>query len=378
MKYLKSKVERIIKNIKDNGDFPNENNHLDYKVTMNLSESKKPHEMFLMNFAKDIISFANSDGGIVLLGIKENKALGIYEDNGLDSSVIEILDKIDLNDVSQAIEKIVKTTILVDLQKFKISTRTYYYILIEKSNQVIVPVLDAKESKIYKGNIYYRMSGKNEQANKSTSDFNRFLQLKANEKSKEFMEIWSKLMPEMFEINPREVLILNPLQNKVYGFNGKDNILSETDVEIDKNDDGVFNIILNAISAGEIGKITTNEGKPLYKIVGEIVNDKDRVSLSNIEVAVKSKTNYKFNNVQLKQVIAYLGWVSNANFKINDPDLSVLCEGFSEYIWLETVDSIKGSKKITFSTEAVNPIVVIINNSQLHQDVFKKDLVSQL
>ncbi|WP_305842355.1 hypothetical protein [Photobacterium leiognathi] len=164
-----------------------------------------------------------------------------------------------MNDVSQAIEKIIKTTIMLDLQKFKISTRTFYYILIEKSNQVIIPILDAKDCKIYKGNIYYRMSGKNEQANKSTTDFNRFLQLKANEKSKEFMEIWSKLMPEMFEINPREVLILNPLQNKVYGFNGKDNILSKTDVEIDKNDDGVFNIILNAISAGEIGKITTNE-----------------------------------------------------------------------------------------------------------------------
>ncbi|CAK8713548.1 hypothetical protein GKODMF_05125 [Candidatus Electrothrix gigas] len=36
------------------------------------------------------------------------------------------------------------------------------------------------------------------------------------------MEIWSKLLPEMVDINPREVLILNPLQNKVYGFNGKE------------------------------------------------------------------------------------------------------------------------------------------------------------
>ena len=42
------------------------------------------------------------------------------------------------------------------------------------------------------------------------------------EKSKEFMEIWSKLLPEMVDINPREVLILNPMQNKVYGFNSKD------------------------------------------------------------------------------------------------------------------------------------------------------------
>ena len=66
------------------------------------------------------------------------------------------------------------------------------------------------------------------------------------------MEIWSKLLPEMVDINPREVLILNPIQNKVYGFNSKDNILSGSDVEIDKSQNGVFNIILNAISAGEM------------------------------------------------------------------------------------------------------------------------------
>lgn len=33
------------------------------------------------------------------------------------------------------------------------------------------------------------------------------------------MEIWSKLLPEMFDINPREVLILNPKNNTVYGYN---------------------------------------------------------------------------------------------------------------------------------------------------------------
>ena len=66
----------------------------------------------------------------------------------------------------------------------------------------------------------------------------------------------------MFDINPREVLIINPKNNKIYGFNGKDNILSSSEIEIDKTNNGVFNIILNAISAGEIGKISDIEGKP--------------------------------------------------------------------------------------------------------------------
>ena len=56
------------------------------------------------------------------------------------------------------------------------------------------------------------------------------------------MEIWSKLFPEMVHINPREVLILNPAQNKVYGFNSKEKTLSGSDIEIDKTQNGVFNI----------------------------------------------------------------------------------------------------------------------------------------
>lgn len=372
MKDLREKVNIIIQNIKDNGQFPNENNSLDYKSNMKISDGRRPHEQLLINFAKDIVSFSNSDGGIIILGIKENKEQAQYRDDGLEKHVIDTLDRIDLNDVSQALEKIFKTTILIDLQKFKISTRTFYYILIAKGNQILIPINDNKEFGLYKGDIYYRTSGKNEKANNNTADFNKFLQSKANEKSKEFMEIWSKLMPEMFDINPREVLILNPTQSKIYGFNGKDNILSETDIEIDREHDGVFNIILNAISAGEIGKITTTEGKPIYKIVGEIVNEKKRVNLSNLEDSVRGIAKYKFTNAQMKQAIAHLGWVTDDKFKINHPDPEVLNDEFSDYIWTETTDSLTGTKKIFLSESAVAPIVEIINSKELHMQVFGK------
>ena len=223
---LNEKVQEIITDLKDNGRFPKENNSIDYKLKLNIASSKTPLENFLLNFAKDILSFSNSDGGILLLGIEE-KSDGTHLDVGLDQQNLDILKQIDLNDVTQKFESIAKVGVSVDLQIFQISTRKFYSLIIEKNNQVLIPVKDFPEYKIVKGAIYYRASSKNEHANKNTTDFNRFLQIKANEKSKEFMEIWSKLLPEMVDINPREVLIINPAQHKIYGFNSKDKILKK-------------------------------------------------------------------------------------------------------------------------------------------------------
>lgn len=375
MQNLKIDVHSIITNLKDNGLFPKENNHIDYKLELKIAASKSDLENFLMNFAKDIISFSNSEGGIILIGIEEDKTSGQHIDVGLNARNIDLLKKIDLNDVTQKFEKITKIGVSIDLQQFQISTRRFYYLLIEKNNQVILPQNDNSELKLLKGAVYYRASGKTEHANRNTSDFNRFLQVKSNERSKEFIEIWSKLLPEMIDINPREVLILNPVQNKVYGFNSKERTLSNSEIEIDRTKKGVFNIILNAISAGEIGKITTNEGKPIYKIVGEVNRSfKEHTNLSNLEVLVKEKANYNFTNLQLKLVLHHLGWVTNAKFPImNPPDRTVKGE-FDKFIWVEIEDMVKGTTKIYFSVEAADEVVPIINDESLHVGLFKRIL----
>jgi len=226
LKELKYKVDCIITDLKDNGVFPKENNLIDYKLSLNINSGKTQLENFLINFAKDVLSFSNGDGGIILIGIKENKVLGTHEDIGLNTLNIDLLGHVDLNEVSQKFEKITKVGVSIDLQLFQISTRKFYYLLIQKQTQILVPTNDFPEYNLVKGSVVYRASSKNELANQLTADLNRFIQIKANEKSKEFMEIWSKLLPEMVDINPREVLILNPMQNRVYGFNSKDNTLS--------------------------------------------------------------------------------------------------------------------------------------------------------
>lgn len=371
---LTQKAELIITDLKDNGRFPKENNGIDYKLKLNIAQAKNPLENFLLNFAKDILSFANSDGGMLLLGINEDSQTGLHTDVGLDTQNLELLKQIDLNDVTQKFEKIAKIGISIDLQIFQISTRKFYFLLIEKSNQVLIPINDFPELKIVKGAIYYRASSKNEHANKSTTDFNRFLQIKANEKSKEFMEIWSKLLPEMIDINPREVLIINPAQHKIYGFNSKDKILSGSDIEIDETQNGVFNIILNAISAGDIGKITTDEGKPIYKIVGEIQTNREHIILNSLEQEVKKKSKFKFTNLHLKKAIYYLGWVNDPNFKVVNPPDGTVIASKSQYIWTESMDLVSNRRKVYFSSDAIEKLAELIDDETKHMELFNKKL----
>ena len=65
LKELREMVAPIIKDIKDHGDFPKENSHIDYKLELKITSSELPIDNFLTNFAKDIISFSNADGGII-------------------------------------------------------------------------------------------------------------------------------------------------------------------------------------------------------------------------------------------------------------------------------------------------------------------------
>lgn len=373
---LKEQISVTIENLKSYGIFPKENNLYDYKTELNFYGSKDWLEVFTRNFAKDIISFSNGDGGIILIGINENRSTGELTDVGLNKENLELLNKVDLNQILQKFQKIAKVDVSIDLQSFQLGTRKFYYLLIEKLNQVIIPINEFLNYNIKKGEVIYRASGKNQIANLTTQGFNQFLHIKANEKNKEFMEIWSKLLPEMVDINPREILLINPKTNKIYGFNGKENILSSSEIEIDQTNNGVFNIILKAISAGEIGKISDIEGKPLYKIVGELKSSapREHISISTLRTETLKKTKFNFSNLQLKVVLKYLGWVIDSGFQVSNPPSDPTIAMFSEFIWLENFDKIKNFHKVVCSEKAINEVLKAINNVDLHEDIFGRRL----
>lgn len=373
LKELKEQISITIDDLKNHGKFPKENNLYDYKMELNFYGLTEPIEIFMRNFTKDILSFSNSNGGILLLGIKEHKKTGALEDIGLDTKNIDLLNQIDLSLICQQFNKVAKTGVDLDLQSFQIGTRNFFYLLVEKQNQIIIPINDFEDYNLRKGEIIYRVSGKNEVANSTTQDFNRFIQIKANEKNKDFMEIWSKLLPEMFDINPREVLILNPKNNTVYGYNSKDNLLSSSEIDIDQTENGIFNIILNAISAGDIGKISNDEGKPIYKIVGELKSKtpRDFIYFSSLFDKIKALSNYNLSSNQLKCVFKYLNWITDETLPIENPDKTKINDEFNQFIWVETLDK---THKIVFSEDAINPSVEAINDNKKHNSIFGKSL----
>lgn len=371
---LKIKAEEIVESIKDKGIYWKENTLIDYKLELNLSEGVNEVIVFLRNFAKDILAFANKEGGMLFLGFNENRDTGEITDVGLKDDNIDVLRAIDLKNLSDQFVKMYDTQINVDIHPFNIATRKFYYVLIEKQGTILIQKNDFLDCNLKKGDVIYRGAGGNIRANDKTSEFNTFIETKVNEKNKEFMQIWSGLLPEVFDINPKEILILNPQQGKVYGYNSKNKVLASTDIEIDNKEDGPINVILNAISAGEIGKISTTEGKPIYKLVGEIVlnneKTKESTSMHSIHEKVRQKSKYKIQNIQLKKVMYYLGWVKDDTFSVKEPKEKDINPDFSDFVWIETIDDLKGSKKVVFSPKAVNPLLEIVEDTTKHTEIF--------
>lgn len=376
---LKNKAKLIIDDFKNNWKLPKENNNIDYKLKLNLFSDKTNIDTFLINLWKDIISFSNWDWWIIFIWFNEDKSTWIIKDEWLDKDNIDFLKKIDLNDLEQQFIKICSSSTSFDLQHFNVWTREFYYLLIEKSNDILVPKNDFKHYKINKWEILYRISWKNEQANKWSSEFNRFIQVKANEKSKEFMQIWSNLLPEMVDINPKEVLIINPLQNKVYGFNNKDYTLSWWNIEIDNKNWNIFNIILDTIKSWDIWKITDNEWKPIYKIVWEITEKwkSEQIQLSSLTNEIQKDITYKITTTHIKQICYYLQWTKNKKFNVvikDESDEKNINEIYNKFIWIENVDILSGSKKVVFSKDAIEELIKIISDKDLHIKVFWKEL----
>ena len=136
---------------------------------------------------------------------------------------------------------------------------------------------------------------------------------------------------------------------------------------------GVFNIILNAISAGYIGKISNDEGKPIYKIGGELKakSSRDFIYFTSLIEKIKNKTDYNFSSNQLKSVFKYLKWINDDKIRIENPVENKINKDKSEFIWIEILDR---THKIVFSQNAVEPLVKAINESKNHIDIFGKVL----
>ena len=370
---LKELAEQYIENIRDWIWYPKENEIIDYKQGININNNDNI-DNFLKCFLIDILSFLNWEGWIIFLWFQEDDWK--IEDIWLNPENLKLLKEIDLNELSQQVNSITGQHWDFDLQEFKISNRCFYYFLIPKNSDILVPKKDCKDlGNIKKWDIFYRIWWKNQLANESTSELNKFIQVKANEKSKEFMEIWSNLLPEMVDINPKEVLILNPIQNKIYWFNGANNSLSGSDIEIVQDDKNVFNVILETIKSWDIWKITDNEGKPIYRIVWDIRQNKEQINLNTLIEIVKKEVKLGINWDDIKKIMYYLWWVSEKKFNIvykNGEWDKINFIKNDNYLWFFETDSHKKSWNIVFSETAVSHLVIAIKSNDIWNILWRK------
>lgn len=181
---LRIKADSIVDKIKNNGIYPKENTIIDYKLELKLSKEVNDITIFFRNFAKDILAFANKDGGILFLGFNEDKEKGEITDIGLNDNNIKVLRSIDLKELSDQFIKMFDSQINIDLKFFNIATRKFYYIIIEKHGSILVPKSDFKDYDLKKGDIIYRGIGKNVKANDKTSEFNSIIVFRTSEQPK--------------------------------------------------------------------------------------------------------------------------------------------------------------------------------------------------
>lgn len=66
----------------------------------------------------------------------------------------------------------------------------------------------------------------------------------------------------------------------------------------------------------------------------------------------------------------YLGWVKNGVFNIEKPNDEDINPDFSDFIWIETVDNLKGKKKVVFSPKAVHPLLEVVEDATKHIEIF--------
>jgi hypothetical protein len=123
MKWNQHKLEDFIKNKVE------ENLNLDYKASGSLQKNdKKANEI-----SKDVSAFANSDGGIIIYGIKEN-----YEKKHLPDSI----DPINRNEISKEwLEQIIQSRIRPRIENVEI-----FPVTIDDSLDLVVYIVEIPQS----------------------------------------------------------------------------------------------------------------------------------------------------------------------------------------------------------------------------------------
>lgn len=229
-KYIEVKADGRLKH--------RERKDLEFKANYNFGSIKNG------KFSKSIAAFANSDGGVMIFGIKDRprEPIGMSNDN---------FANIEVEKITQFLNEHFAPEIIWNAYDFEIDGKKFGIFIVEESkNKPIMCIKNAGDKELLEGDIYYRYSARSEKIK-----YPELKELLENAKEMERKK-WMEHIQNIAKIGPQNIALIDVYRGNIANPQNKEII-------IDKE-------LLKDIKFIQEGKFVESNGAPALKLIGNI------------------------------------------------------------------------------------------------------------
>lgn len=246
MKNTADWLKKILRNVDDRGYLKaRENSRLEFKESFVFQNIAK--------YFKAIGAFANTKGGVLLFGIKDQPRLPV----GIDR---EKFDSIQQDKISTFLAEYFSPQIEWNLDIVEVDDQFYGYIQIFECENKPAICKKTKDNTLRDGDIYYRYRGQ--------SKVIAFPELRAihDEVRRKERKLWMKHIERIGKMGPQNVAFIDLFDGTIQAGKKDGRLLI---------DDDLLSELKKQVKFLEEGKFVKKDGAPALKLVGEIISTKN-------------------------------------------------------------------------------------------------------